>query len=156
MRDRGDKMLGTAISIASEAFVAMKDKGGEPYILHCLQVMNDVSHKEDKYKIVAVLHDLLEDTFWTSERLSEEGFSEEVVTAIECMTKIKGEPYSHYIIRVSSNKIATRIKLADLKHNSDITRLKGVSKKDLIRMEKYHKSYLYLNDIYHTVHKVEK
>lgn len=141
-------MLAKAIMIASEAFVDVLDKGGQPYILHCLHVMNDVKHKPEEYQIVAVLHDLLEDTPWTYHQLIEEGFSDEVVNAIHCMTHQKDESYADYVVRLSKNKIATRVKLADLKHNSDITRLKGIRDKDIERMKKYNKTYLFLTKVY--------
>ena len=146
-------MLGKAISIASQSFEEKKDKGGEPYILHCLEVMNNISEKDDTYRIVAVLHDLVEDTNWTIDNLLNVGFTIETVKAIACLTHNKGESYDDYILRISGNKIATVVKLADLEHNSCITRLKGIDNIDLTRMEKYHKSYMYLKSIYSMVHK---
>lgn len=146
-------MLGKAIYIASAAFEDKKDKGGEPYILHCIEVMNNVSIKEDKYKIVAVLHDILEDSDWTDNMLLNQGFNAEIVNAIVCLTHVKGETYNDYILRVSGDKIATIVKLSDLVHNSNILRLKEIENIDLARIAKYHRSYVYLRSVYNMVHK---
>lgn len=139
-------MLGKAISIASKAFEDKKDKGGNPYILHCLYVMNKVKHLGEHYMVVGVLHDLLEDTSWTEKDLLEEGFSFEVVYAMLAITHEKDETYEEYIKKISNNKIAKAVKIEDLKHNSDITRMKGLRKKDFDRLEKYHRAYTYLKD----------
>lgn len=139
-------MLGKAISIASKSFEKIKDKGGRPYILHCLWVMDRVRHLGDEYMIVAVLHDLVEDTDWTIQMLREEGFSERILHSIDILTKKDDVPYKEYITLVKINAIAREVKLRDLEHNSKITRLKGVTDNDLKRAEKYHKSYIYLKD----------
>lgn len=138
-------MLGRAIAIASHAFRENKDKSGKPYILHCLWVMDRVRHLGEDYMIAAVLHDLVEDTHWTFEMLGDEGFSNEVLQALMFLTHDKKEPYDKYIERLAHNEIARQVKLRDLEHNSKITRLKGLSKKDFDRIEKYHKAYTYLN-----------
>jgi len=145
-------MLGKAIKIASIAFEKMKDKGGQPYILHCLRVMNNLHTEDEELKIIAVLHDYLEDVFKEDfERglkvLSELGFSLRVVQALNLLTHRKFTPYDDYIKAISFNTDATRVKLADLKDNSDITRLKGLTKKDFDRMEKYHRSFIYLSKV---------
>ena len=139
-------MLGKAISIASQAFENKKDKGGQPYILHCLYVMNEVKHISHEAMIIAVLHDLLEDTNWTSMELMDAGFTNAIIRRIENLTHREDENYDTYIKRVSLDKLCTYIKLADLRHNSDITRMKGLTKKDFDRLEKYHKAYEYLRE----------
>lgn len=139
-------MLDKAIRIASVAFEDIKDKGGKPYILHCLWVMDRVRHLGYKYMIVAVLHDLLEDTRWTTIDLIQEGFDPELVEAIDVLTKRPKQIYTDYIKLVKSNKFAREVKLRDLEHNSKITRLKGISKKDTQRMVKYNKAYLTLKN----------
>ena len=142
-----ESMLAKAIRIASSEFEDSFDKGGSPYILHCLWVMDRVRHLGAKYMIVAVLHDLLEDTPWTKERLLEEGFSSEIVDAIVTMTHDEEEePYEDYIQRISLNVISRAVKLRDLEHNSKITRLKGLRKKDIDRLYKYNKAYMYLSE----------
>ena len=141
--------LSRAISIAAQAFEGHYDKAGRPYILHCLHVMRMVQlgGGDDEAMSIAVLHDIIEDcTDWTPERLLEEGFSVRVVTALGCLTHIEGESYDDYIRRVATNQDARMTKLADLRHNSDITRLKGLREKDFRRMEKYQRAYEFLRD----------
>jgi (p)ppGpp synthase/HD superfamily hydrolase len=144
--------LGLAISIASKAFENKTDKSGTPYILHCLWVMNKVSNWGEEVMICAVLHDLVEDTDETSEinytfsKLTELGFSDKVVGILHLLTHNKETPYEEYIKAISVSKEATAIKLADLEHNSMITRLKGLRKKDIDRIEKYHRAYVYLSN----------
>jgi len=137
--------LGQAIAIAAEAFKDKKDKGGKPYILHCLHVMNKMKYENDEeLMIAAVLHDLVEDTDYTLADLQEIGFSRRVIDLLILLTHVTVISYDDYIFYISKNKDATKIKMQDLRHNSDITRLKGVRPKDLERMEKYHKAYLFL------------
>lgn len=141
------KQLSKAISIAAKAFENTLDKGGTPYILHCLHVMNGVRHLGEMAMIAGVLHDLAEDCEdWTFERLSSEGFSQEVIVILQLLTHREGTPYMDYIKALAVHPLAKAIKKADIEHNTQITRLKGIRKKDLDRMEKYHIAYLYLND----------
>jgi (p)ppGpp synthase/HD superfamily hydrolase len=140
-------LLSLAISIASKAFEGLLDRGGRPYILHCLWVMNKVRHLGPKYMIVAVLHDLIEDTFWTIEMLRGIGFPEDVLEAIDLLTHKDDLPYNFYIMLLSENQISRAVKMRDLEHNSKITRLKDIRMRDLARIEKYHKSYKFLKDI---------
>lgn len=143
--------LGTAIRIASESFEHTKDKGGQPYILHCLRVMNNLNTNDEELKIIAVMHDFIEDMFEDNPdkalQLLSKHFSPRVVKALDLLTHRKGVPYDDYIKIIATNNDARLVKLADLKDNSDITRLKGLSKKDFDRMEKYHRSYIYLSKI---------
>lgn len=140
-------MLGKAIAIASEAFKNKKDKGGQPYILHCLHVMQEMPADDEELRCIAVLHDLVEDTSWTVELLKQEGFSSRVTHGVELLTHREEDSYEEYIRLISTNKDTVLVKLADLRHNSDITRIKGLSVKDFKRIEKYHKSYTYLKTI---------
>lgn len=137
-------MLSKAISIASVAFEGEYDKGGSPYILHCLYVMNKVKRMGDSYAIAAVLHDLVEDTNWTFEMLRNEGFPEEVLEALVLLTHLPEVPYDEYIKKIAFNKIATAVKLADLEHNMKASRMKGLRKKDFDRLEKYSRAFEYL------------
>lgn len=142
------QLLAKAIRIASEAFENKFDKGGNPYILHCLHVMNAVKDLGEEAMIVAVLYDLLEDTEWRTIGLYEEGFHHEMICKIISLTRLDNESYDDYIKKISlSDKICIAIKLADLKHNSDITRLKGLTKKDFDRLEKYCRAYEYLKEV---------
>ena len=138
-------MLDKAISIAAQAFEEKYDKGGQPYILHCLYVMNQMPEQHD-LRCVAVLHDIIEDTDWAEFDLREEGFPDHVVDAVVILTKRNDQSYDDYIKEVSKNYYAKQVKLADLKHNSDITRMKGIEIKDMARLEKYFKAYKYLID----------
>jgi hypothetical protein len=142
-------MLDKAIKIASEAFEGDHDKGGVPYIMHCLHVMRQVKDLGVEAQIAAVLHDLLEDkpSEWTAEALIEEGFNRHTVSLIALLTHKDGEPYMDYIMRVSVSPIARAIKMADLRHNSDIHRMKGLRDKDFERLKKYHKAYAFLREV---------
>ena len=139
-------MLSKAIALASKAFIGRKDKAGKPYILHCLRVMFSVDQKDEELMQIAVLHDLLEDCpEYHDLVLYKMGFSKRVVTTIEVLTHDKSVSYEDYIKKIALNADARQIKLADLKDNSDITRLKGLRKKDFDRMEKYHWAFTYLS-----------
>ena len=129
------ELLNKAVSIAKFAHQGQVDKAGVDYINHPIRVMNAVD--EEKEKIVAVLHDVVEDSGITLRDLRKQGFDEEVVIAVGCLTKIAGESYSQFIDRVKSNRLASRVKLQDLKDNMDLSRLKTVSEADLARVEKY-------------------
>ncbi len=130
--------LGRAIELAKQHHKGQTDRTGKPYIEHPLRVMNQMKSEEEK--IVAVLHDIVEDTDISLNDLRNEGFSEEVVSAVECLTKQDGENYDSYIERISFNPLAVKIKLADLEDNRDLTRLPQVTDKDLERLEKYDKA----------------
>lgn len=139
--------LDKAIRIAAVAFEGKFDKGGVPYIMHCLHVMRGVAHLGTEAMIAAVLHDLIEDTKWTAAELIEEGFDPHTVSIIVLLTHLDGESYDDYIMRISVSPTARAIKMADLRHNSDIHRMKGLREKDLKRIEKYHRAYSFLKDI---------
>lgn len=131
--------LERAVAIAVKAHQGQKDKYGAPYILHPLRVMARVS--SDTEKIVAILHDVVEDTDWTFQQLRKEGFSDEVIRALDCVTKREGEPYEDFVKRSAGNPLARRVKLADLEDNMDIRRLNSVEAKDLERLNKYLKAW---------------
>ncbi|MBC8311194.1 MAG: GTP pyrophosphokinase [Candidatus Marinimicrobia bacterium] len=118
------------------------DKVGKPYILHPLRLMEAVNSTNEK--IVAVLHDIVEDTDVSFDDLQTEGFNETVIEAIKCVTKIDGENYEDFIERISHNKLATTVKLADLEDNMDLSRLPKVTDSDLERVEKYKRAKKYL------------
>lgn len=141
--------LDVAIKIASAAFEGKFDKGDVPYIRHCLHVMDRVKRFGDEAMIAAVLHDLLEDCpkEWTAQKLLDLGFAPHTVSVIVLLTHIKGEPYEDYIMRISVSPLARAIKMADLRHNSDIHRMKGLTEKDFARLAKYHKAYAFLRGI---------
>lgn len=136
--------LERAIEIATEAHRGQLDKAGKDYIGHPMRVMEAGRTTEER--IVGVLHDVVEDSDWTFERLAAEGFSAEVIEALRCVTKIsKDEPYDKFIARVKSNPLAVVVKLNDLSDNMDIRRLPYLSDKDVKRLKKYLKAYKQLS-----------
>jgi (p)ppGpp synthase/HD superfamily hydrolase len=141
---RQKELLALAISIASAAHVGQTDKSGAPYILHPLHVMNTIGTNNPRTMQVAVLHDVLEDTSVTLQDLVEYGFDSKVIQSVYILTHCPDEGYVKYIETVKKDYMATVVKIADLRHNSDITRLKGISGKDLDRMKKYLKAYIFL------------
>ena len=132
-----------AYEIAKKAHLGQVDKAGEDYIKHPEKVASFV--KTDEEKAVAYLHDVIEDTELTLEDLYEYGFSKEVIEAVDIITKKRGEDYQSYLNSVKKNKLARAVKLADLRHNSDLTRLTKVTEKDIERKEKYQKAINFLN-----------
>jgi (p)ppGpp synthase/HD superfamily hydrolase len=94
---------------------------------------------------VAILHDVVEDTDWTIEQLRAEGFSEEVLQAVACLTHRENENYDEFLARIESNAIARRVKLADLEDNMDVRRLNALTEKDLQRLQRYHPAWVKLN-----------
>jgi guanosine-3',5'-bis(diphosphate) 3'-pyrophosphohydrolase len=124
-----------AIGIALKAHEGQIDKGGNPYVLHPLSVMTKVGSIHEK--IVAVLHDVVEDSDMALEQLKQYGFSSEIVDAIDQLTKREGEPYDDFITRCKMNPISRKVKVADIRDNMDMTRMKEPGQKDFIRLEKY-------------------
>lgn len=132
--------LQRAIEIATQAHKGQVDKSGKEYIGHPLRVME--MGKTEEEKIVGVLHDVVEDTDWTFERLEAEGFSKEVIDALRCVTKVcENENYDDFIERVKTNPLAVAVKINDLSDNMDIRRLPYLSDKDVKRLKKYLKAY---------------
>ena len=132
-----------AYKIAKKAHLGQVDKAGEDYIKHPEKVASFV--KTDEEKAVAYLHDVIEDTELTLEDLCEYDFSKEVIEAVDIITKKRGEDYQSYLNSVKKNKLARAVKLADLRHNSNLTRLTKVTEKDIERKEKYQKAINFLN-----------
>ena len=132
-----------AYEIAKKAHLGQIDKAGEDYIKHPEKVASFVNSDEEK--AVAYLHDVIEDTELTLEDLREYGFSEEVLKAVDVITKKKGQDYQTYLYSVKENKLARVVKLVDLRHNSDLTRLMNITEKDRERKEKYQKAIDFLN-----------
>jgi len=130
--------LERAIALAATAHAGQLDKGGAPYILHPLKVMLRMSSLEER--IVAVLHDVVEDCGISLDDLRKEGFSEEVLSAIESVTKMPGESYEDFVERAAQNPIGRVVKLADLEENSDLSRITSPSWEDLERVEKYRRA----------------
>ncbi len=136
-------MLELALSIATEAHRGQFDKAGIDYIEHPIFVASQVDSEEEK--AVALLHDVIEDSSVTAEELLNAGLPETVVTAVQILSKKKGQDYQTYLKTVKSNPLARAVKLADLKHNSDLSRLETITDKDLEGLEKYKKAIDYLS-----------
>lgn len=141
------KMLCKMISLATERHAGQFDKGGRPYILHPLTVMHRLRTDDEELQCIAVGHDLLEDTLTTVAELDQIGFSNRVIVGILRLTKDEQETEEGYRAKVKSNPDAIRVKIEDLRHNSDIRRLKGVTEKDIARMVRYHEFYLELKAV---------
>lgn len=130
--------LERAVAIAAVAHEGQRDKAGAPYILHPLRVMLSLETFEER--VVGVLHDVLEDTTVTVESLRASGFSEEILTALEGVTKRPGESYEAFVLRAAANPIGRRVKLADLADNCDLSRLPDPGPEDHRRLEKYRRA----------------
>ena len=138
---RGE-MLGKMLLIATNAHAGQYDRGGAPYILHPLKVMHYLKTDDEELQCIALGHDVIEDTDVTYKDLREAGISNRVIDGIDALTKRPGETYEEYKDRVFANRDAMKVKLCDLRHNTDIRRLKGVREKDLERMAKYQRFYI--------------
>ena len=128
--------LERAIAIAAEAHAGQEDKAGAPYILHPLRVMLRLSSNDAR--VVGVLHDVCEDCpGWTFDRLRSEGFSEQILKALDSVTKRDSETYEEFVRRAADNPIGRDVKLADLQDNCDLSRIRSPSERDFARIEKY-------------------
>jgi (p)ppGpp synthase/HD superfamily hydrolase len=132
--------LERAIAIAAAAHAGQKDKACQPYILHPLRVMLALQGEEER--IVAVLHDVVEDTQITLDNLRSEGFSEAILSAIDSVTQRKEEKknYEAFVLRAAANPIGREVKLADLTDNSDLSRIPNPTPADIERVAKYQKA----------------
>lgn len=138
--------LEKAIAIAAQAHEGQRDKAGDPYILHPLRVMMKMTTETER--ITAVLHDVIEDSDWTIERLRREGFHAEILDALDCLTKQDGEEYGEFIERVKLNPLAVKVKKADLEDNLDVARLETVTETDTKRFKKYKQALLVLVNLH--------
>jgi (p)ppGpp synthase/HD superfamily hydrolase len=128
--------LERAIAIAAEAHAGQVDKAGQPYILHPLRMMLSLATTDER--IVAALHDVVEDCpGWDFARLREEGFSDTVLAALDAVTNRAGEDYDAFVARAAADPIGRRVKLADLRDNSDVSRIATPTARDHARIEKY-------------------
>jgi len=129
-------LLNAAIKMAVDRHLGQTDKAGEPYILHPLRVM--VAQKTNEARIVGVLHDIVEDTNITLEYLTDTGFPEHIVQAIDNITKREGEGNKEYYDRVKQSPLSVQVKLADLEDNMNLDRIKGEpTKQDISRTAFY-------------------
>ena len=134
-----NNLLEKALVIATKAHEGQKDKAGSPYILHPIRVSNRCLTDEEK--IVALLHDVIEDTNVSASDLLASGFPRNIVEAVLSVTRNEGESYEDFVIRSKQNPIGRQVKLHDLEDNMDITRLRQLTEKDLERLNKYLTAY---------------
>lgn len=145
------QQLSAMLLLATTQHNGQFDKGGQPYILHCLKVMHYTRSHDEEIQCIALGHDVIEDTYTDVEAgmvaLEAKGFSDRIIRGILALTKRPGQSHKDYRIAVASNPDAVIVKMADLRHNTDIRRLKGVTPKDIERMVSYHDFYTYLKGI---------
>ena len=137
-------MTKKAMKLCFEAHKDQTDKSGMPYVFHPFHLAEQMPDEDTT--IVALLHDVIEDTPYTLDDLRAMGFNEQVLDALALMTHDKRIPYMDYVAKIKGNKIARTVKLADLKHNSDLSRLDTVDEKALKRIEKYRQAIALLSD----------
>ena len=138
-------LIKKAMILSYEAHRGQYDKGGLPYIFHPFHLAEQMSTEETV--VIALLHDVIEDTDWTIDDLEKEGFNEDILTALKLMTHNPAEPYMDYISRLSTCPVARQVKLADLYHNSDQTRVENPDEKMLKRWEKYDRAIQLLKSV---------
>lgn len=136
------ELLGKVLVLATNAHAGQFDRGGKPYILHPLKVMHYLKTDDEELQCIALLHDVVEDTDTSWKDLEAIGCTERVLNAVRALTKLPGQTYDEYKEVVFANEDAMRVKLCDLRHNTDIRRLKGVTQKDVDRITKYNQFFL--------------
>ena len=136
------ELLGKVLVLATNAHAGQFDRGGNPYILHPMKVMHYLKTNDEELQCIALLHDVVEDTSTSWHDLEAIGCTERVLNAVKALTKMPGQTYDEYKETVFANEDAMRVKLCDLRHNTDIRRLKGVTQKDIDRIAKYNRFFL--------------
>ena len=137
-----NELYDKALQIAIRAHKGQKDKAGHDYILHPIRVSERCD--DPRAKIVALLHDTIEDTDVTADYLREEGFTEEIVEALLAVTHSEGEEYDDYVRRAAQNELGRMVKRADLEDNMDIRRLPELTDRDVERLRKYLRAWQYI------------
>lgn len=133
-----------AMKVCFQAHKDQTDKSGIPYVFHPIHLAEQMTDEDTT--VVALLHDVVEDTSYTIEDLAALGFNDRVLAAIQLMTHADDVPYMDYVAKIKSNPIAKAVKLADLAHNSDITRMDVIDEKAIARVEKYAKAIKLLDE----------
>ena len=136
------ELLGKVLVLATNAHAGQFDRGGNPYILHPIKVMHYLKTDDEELQCIALLHDVIEDTKTTWQDLQDIGCTARVIAGVRVLTKMPGQTYDEYKNEVFANLDAMRVKSCDLRHNTDIRRLKGITQKDIDRMAKYNQFYL--------------
>lgn len=137
-------LLEEAIRICVEAHRGQVDRAGAPYSLHPLRMMFSVQTESEK--IVALLHDVVEDTDWTLDALREAGFPDEVVSAVDALTRREEESYEEFVRRAAADPLARRVKVADLEDNMDVRRTGMASDEDVERFRRYYRAWRSLTE----------
>lgn len=137
-------LIEKSLQIALRAYSGKTDKAGREYILHPLRVMAKM-HTEFEMS-AALLHDVIEDSEITAEQLLAEGIPAEVVEAVQFLSKNEGEEYQDFVIRAKKNKLAAKVKIADIEDNIDVLRLQSLDDYDLARIKKYHSAWHLLHE----------
>ena len=137
-----DELYDQALRISIKAHEGQKDKSGREYVMHPIRVAERC--RNPKAKIVALLHDTIEDTDVTTEYLLKQGFPEEIINGVLSVTKQAGENYEDFVRRAARNTLGKEVKQADLEDNMDIRRLKEITDDDIARLRKYLKAWQYL------------
>ena len=138
-------LINKAIETAAKAHDGQVDKAGQPYIYHPLRVML-YAQGDERVKCAAVLHDVMEDSDMTETDLIKIGFGEDIITALKLLTREEGQDYFDYVRALKKNSIAKAVKLADLKDNMDMSRIKEPTERDFLRLEKYKKAKTLLEE----------
>lgn len=133
------KLTKKCYAIAKEFHKGQYDRGGNPYIEHVKAVAEKMSTEETR--AAALLHDILEDTECSAEDLLRMGIPEQIVQSVLLLTRVPEEDYEHYIRRLAQDPIARKVKIGDLEHNMDLSRLSEVTQRDIDRVEKRYKKY---------------
>ena len=131
-------LLERAIAIAEKQHAGQVDKAGRPYMEHPLRVMQAMSN--DAERIVAILHDVIEDTDFSLDQLAAEGFPGYILEALDAVTRRDSETYEAFVARAATNPIGRRVKYADLQDNADLARIAAPTAADIARTEKYHRA----------------
>ena len=137
-------MTKVALKLCFEAHKEQTDKSGMPYVFHPFHLAEQMTDEETT--VVALLHDVIEDSAYTVADLREMGFSERVLDAVALMTHTPDVPYMEYVAQIKTNPIARAVKLADLRHNSDMSRLDSITPYDKVRAEKYKRAIALLEN----------
>ena len=137
-------MTKKALKLCFEAHKDQIDKSGMPYVFHPFHLAEQM--KDEKTTVVALLHDVVEDTIYTFDNLVEMGFDSDIIDALRLLTHDESVPYMEYVAQIKNNKIAKTVKLADLMHNSDLTRLDHIDEKVIERKAKYTDAIKFLTE----------
>lgn len=140
-----NELYDQALQIAIQAHRGQKDKSGREYIMHPIRVAERC--KDPRAKVVALLHDTIEDTEVTPDMLQEEGFPQEIISAVLSVTRQEDETYDAFVRRASENPIGREVKIADLEDNMDVRRLKEITNEDVARLQKYLRAWQYLTKL---------